>query len=248
MTQMDTDLRAMQKAECRMQNSTTDNGPLTTDPSDGETPGAGWIQTFTGKRFWPLSPRAEDVDIRDIAHALAMKCRFNGHTREFYSVAQHSVLVAHLVAETSPQFALDGLLHDAAEAYLPDVASPIKDSVLLGRDLRTGAMYDLFWIVEHDLLTVIHHALGLGRPNYSLVKDADLTLLATEARDLMHQPPPAVWKEMPEPLAGRVWEWNWDMSEDMFLFTYRRLRNGEALSPLAYLLRASPMQIDVGHR
>lgn len=56
-----------------------------------------WIQTFTGRQFWPLDPRAEDVDIRDIAHALSMKCRYNGHCREFYSIADHSCRVAEVI-------------------------------------------------------------------------------------------------------------------------------------------------------
>jgi uncharacterized protein len=82
-----------------------------------------WIQTYTGKQFWPLSPLPEDIVIEDIAHALSMQCRFGGHVRTFYSVAQHSVHVSLLV---EPQYALWGLLHDAAEAYLVDLPRPIK--------------------------------------------------------------------------------------------------------------------------
>lgn len=70
-----------------------------------------WIATFTGGVFFPLAPRVEDVRISDIAHALSMLCRFAGHTRGFYSVAQHSVLVSRLCSQ---QDALWGLLHDAS--------------------------------------------------------------------------------------------------------------------------------------
>lgn len=82
-----------------------------------------WMQTYTGLRFWPLNPRPEDVDIRDIAHALSMQCRYGGHSLRFYSVAEHCVHIARFV---SPANALWGLLHDAAEAYLADVPRPLK--------------------------------------------------------------------------------------------------------------------------
>ncbi|MFN9113590.1 MAG: phosphohydrolase, partial [Bacteroidota bacterium] len=70
-----------------------------------------WIQTFSGIAFWPLDPKPEHVRIADIAHALSMKCRYNGHTRKFYSVAEHSVLVSRHVPEED---ALWALLHDAS--------------------------------------------------------------------------------------------------------------------------------------
>ncbi len=82
-----------------------------------------YIRTHSGIKFWPLNPRAMDVDINDIAHALANNCRYTGHTSKFYSVAEHSVHVSKLVAD---EFALAGLLHDAAEAYIADIAKPIK--------------------------------------------------------------------------------------------------------------------------
>jgi hypothetical protein len=83
----------------------------------------GEITTATGRNVNPLKLRPEDIDIQDIAHALSMTCRFNGHCRKFYSVAEHSVLVSYLCPR---KFALIGLLHDAAEAYLGDIPSPVK--------------------------------------------------------------------------------------------------------------------------
>ena len=94
-----------------------------------------WIQTYTGKKFYPYAPKKEDVCIEDIAHALSMICRFNGHCKEFYSVAQHSYYVSVLCGDQREhrvsycQFlAAYGLMHDAAEAYLGDIPSPIKTS------------------------------------------------------------------------------------------------------------------------
>jgi len=81
------------------------------------------IHTYTGKMFWPMDPKPEDVCIEDIAHSLAMQCRFGGHVLDFYSVAEHSVYCSLLVP---PEMALIALMHDAAEAYVVDVPRPIK--------------------------------------------------------------------------------------------------------------------------
>lgn len=87
-----------------------------------------WIHTWSGGKFYYLTPKPEEVLIGDIAHALSLQCRFNGHTDEHYSVAEHSVLVSDMVMNDtkSHKSALAGLLHDAAEAYIGDVVSPLK--------------------------------------------------------------------------------------------------------------------------
>ena len=74
-----------------------------------------WIQTYLGIQFWPLDPRPEEVMLFDIAHSLSNMCRFTGHCREFYSVAQHSVIVSQNVPREDAAW---GLLHDASEAYM----------------------------------------------------------------------------------------------------------------------------------
>lgn len=85
------------------------------------------IRTWSGRTFNLLDPDPASVSIKDIAHALSHICRFNGHSNRFYSVAEHSVLVAHAMLDNDPQAnLLTGLLHDAAEAYLGDVTSPLK--------------------------------------------------------------------------------------------------------------------------
>ena len=89
-----------------------------------------WIQTMSGVIFYPLDPRPEEIRIEDIAHALSHQCRFAGHCREFYSVAEHSVRVSR---ELPQEFMLWGLLHDASEAYLVDLPRPIKRWSAMGR-------------------------------------------------------------------------------------------------------------------
>ena len=147
-----------------------------------------WIQTFTGRQFWPLDPRAAEVDITDIAHALSMLCRFGGHTREFYSVAEHCVRVSLACDSTD---ALAGLLHDAAEAYVVDVPRPLKRHLLGYREIESGVHYAVCERFNIDP----------GMP--ASVFNADQVLLATEARDLMSRPPNA-WAPMPDPLPDRI--------------------------------------------
>lgn len=87
---------------------------------------AGRIRTFTGKLVNPLDMQPEDFDIRDIAHHLSNLCRYTGAVPTFYSVAQHSVIVARYFLKKEERLA--GLLHDAAEAYINDLSSPLKKS------------------------------------------------------------------------------------------------------------------------
>lgn len=82
----------------------------------------GSILTYTGKLFTPYNPISDDIDIKDIAHGLSNICRFGGHSNNFYSVAQHSIIVSYNCGVD----ALYGLLHDASEAYLGDIPKPLK--------------------------------------------------------------------------------------------------------------------------
>lgn len=87
----------------------------------------GWVQTVSGRAFWPLEPDPDHMCIEDIAHGLSLLCRFNGQTSEFYSVAEHSWLLSQVVP---PEYALEALMHDGPEAYLPDICSPIKPFIV----------------------------------------------------------------------------------------------------------------------
>jgi hypothetical protein len=189
-----------------------------------------WITTYTGRRINPLDPRAEDVYIEDIAHALSLKCRWTGHVSTFYSVAQHSVLVAKELrrAGHSPRTQLAGLLHDASEAYLPDIASPIKGRFFIERcdSQRPGPPLD-FRVYEDFLLLTICAGLDLpgldGRMQDPQVRHADLVLLATEARDLMHGTDGWDWTP-PEPRAAPIDPLDPERAEVAFLFWFEGLK------------------------
>ena len=125
------------------------------------------IATFSGRYVDPLHLSPDDVNIEDIAHALANQCRFTGHTLEFFSVAQHSVLVMR----TLPiEHKFWGLLHDASETYLSDVARPLKQDPYFGQAYR-GA--------EGRAMRAIASAFDLPWPEPPEVKVADNVLLAT---------------------------------------------------------------------
>jgi hypothetical protein len=140
-----------------------------------------WIQTYSGVAFYPLDPRPDEIHIEDIAHALAMQCRFTGHVRRFYSVAEHSVRVSEVC---DPNDALWGLLHDASEAYLIDVARPVK---------RMACMVP-YREAEERLMQAIAERFGLAWPEPATVKHGDKCMLAIEARDMM----PTVWPDWRE--------------------------------------------------
>lgn len=131
------------------------------------------LQTFTGRQVAPLRPTAGDIAIEDIAHALSMLCRFGGHVRTFYSVAQHAVLASRLVPEAD---ALWALLHDASEAYLVDLPTPVK---------RLAAC-DGYRAIEAHLQVTIYQAFGLQGDEPASVSEADRALVVAEAEALLH--------------------------------------------------------------
>lgn len=174
-----------------------------------------WMQTWSGKRFYPLDPRPEDFDIEDIARALANVCRFGGHCKSFYSVAQHSYLVSMNVP---PHLAKLGLLHDAAEAYIGDMVRPLK---------RMGEM-TIFRDVETKLWGCIasrFDLLDIDDPD-GTVKHVDDVLLTTERRDLFTNPLP--WSPLPEPLAATIIPWPPDNARIYFMERWRELHRNSS--------------------
>lgn len=158
------------------------------------------ILTYSGISFWPLDPRPCDVAIIDIAHALSMQCRFNGHIKKFYSVAEHCVRVS---AICPPEMALYGLLHDASEAYLSDVPTPLKSEL------------NEYKVYEKNVQSIIYNKYGLNGYEPKEVKEKDTVMLVTEMRDLLVH---ADISKMPvKPLDDKIEPWNQEFAKQKFL-------------------------------
>lgn len=123
------------------------------------------IRTYSGHYFDVFDPNPDHIEIEDIAHSLSLLCRFAGHIKSFYSVAEHSLWVAHKVA---PQNALSALLHDASEAYLIDLPKPIKNEI------------PQYLEIEDKVMKVIAKKLGFQYPFPEDVKFADKAALEYE--------------------------------------------------------------------
>jgi len=177
------------------------------------------ITTYTGKVFDFLNPKPEMVCIEDIAHALANICRYTGHVKQFYSVAQHSVLMANADLPGDP---LVRLLHDSAEAYIGDMASPWK------RLLWVNDFGDLISVkgFEQNVQAVIGMSLGVDLTHSVEVKESDIRMFWTEVRDLMPKMPEDFDWGPPrmEPLEAKIIPWNPITAEGMFLSTYNKIK------------------------
>ena len=166
-----------------------------------------WLQTYSGVRFDPLNPKNEDIRIIDVAHALSMQCRFNGHCLKYYSVAEHSVRVARILPE---ELKIWGLLHDAAEAYISDLIRPVKD-ILPGYDE-----------IEDRILKVVSEVYDLKWPMPSEIKKADNIVLMTEKRDLL-VPMPDQWTIKEDPLEETIEPWPQEKAMTEFLRMHNEL-------------------------
>lgn len=189
---------------------------------------AHWIQTYSKRTFRLDGPDHRDVHLGDIAQSLASLCRFNGHTvwsdsRCPYSVAQHSVLVSRIVERITDVHAeryeglnlpLMALLHDAHEAYVGDMATPMKE--LLG---------DVWTRIETNAEEAvrIHFQLPVRPSSLPIVKEADRIALATEARDLLAGGPIGWTCELPDPAAERIVPVSASAARELFLNRYWEL-------------------------
>jgi len=167
----------------------------------------GWIYTYSGLKFNAFEPHNDQICIEDIAHALALNCRFNGHIHTHFSVAQHSIIISKLVPK---EYALEALLHDAPEAYLTDVPRPIKRFLPECQE------------IEDNILEVILKKFGCVFPLPDCVLEIDHHMVADEAI--------ALWPKRPEwvndftPNGIEINPWNWKVSEKLFLERFRELK------------------------
>ena len=167
-----------------------------------------WIATYTGKKFHYLDPQPDEIDIVDIAHALSLTCRFSGQCREFYSVAQHSYLMTSLVPD---EYKLHALLHDASEAYLPDLPRPEK------------AELPKFKEMENIILEAVYRKFTpIYQQGIIEVKNADNIMLASEARALMSNTDG--WAALPEPSGVPIIPVAPQVAEGYFLYHFNMLK------------------------
>lgn len=166
-----------------------------------------WIQTVLGRQFWPIDPRANEVFIDDIAHALSMLCRFGGHCLRFYSVAEHSVLLSRAVAPEHKRWAL---LHDASEAYLVDVPRPLKP-FLQG-----------YQKAEAKIMTAICERFGLSADMPAQVKEFDKRILFDERTQNMATAP-IRWATDGDPIGVTLQFWSPSVAKIVFMTEFNRL-------------------------
>lgn len=172
-----------------------------------------WMQTHTGRQYWPLDPRAAEVDVADIVHHLSMLCRYCGACSRFYSVLEHSLGVAfvagrahkrtvrilraagiHTNAWVGRAVKLWAQFHDAPEAYVHDLIRPIKRCVQGYAEVE--ALNDQAIAEALDLPTI-------GAADWALIKAADNAMLLAEQAVLM-APAPAEWAPLDIPAAMRA--------------------------------------------
>lgn len=163
-----------------------------------------WIQTYSGGRICSLDPLINEISIVDIAHALSNNCRFTGHTIFHYSVAQHCVLCCLYAPE---EFKLECLLHDASEAYLADLARPVK------RVLTEYVKY------ERILEETLARKFKLKYPFPNLVKEIDNRMLETERRDCLSKKITG-WTDTAEPYKEKILPWTPLKAELEFINLY----------------------------
>ena len=170
--------------------------------------GGHWITTHSGRKLHYLDPQPDEIDIGDIAHALSLTCRFSGQCREFYSVAQHSYLMTNLVPN---EYKLHALLHDASEAYMPDLPRPEKAELPKFRKMEKV----ILWAIWNKFLP------DWDYNHLVAIKHADNIMLATEARDLMANTDD--WAPLPHASSMPIIPVPPEVAKDYFMYCFNKL-------------------------
>jgi hypothetical protein len=178
-----------------------------------------WIQSHAGLVINPRDPDPKNIRLQDIAHALALNNRFTFQTREPFSVAQHCVQGARFLPE---KYRLAFLMHETSEAYLPDIAGPLKPFVIVNVPWAVGVLCSWRELEARHEAAVLE-ALGLSHLRALIhdpvVKAMDLACLAWEQRDLMG-PAPLPWETTEghvPPSTERIKPWPWRKAEREWL-------------------------------
>lgn len=218
-----------------------------------------WIQTRSGVRFWLREPERSDIRLRDIAAGLSKLCRYNGQTIKFYSVAEHSYRASLLVPD---EYALAALLHDASEAYLGDVSTPLKAMLPEYREIEAlvqDAIYERFNALPRVPRYGLDDAyrrdmIRLRDCCLAEIKAVDWRLLATEAPLLYERLDPgwSIWLTGHTPIEGMTLDsigWKPDVAEHYFMeraaYLCKRKRGRVHEAPVARLCH--PYHTDMGH-
>ena len=172
----------------------------------------GWMETYTGQQFHfkgEIDP--EEIHIWDIAHALSLLCRYNGHTIKFYSVAEHSVIIALYLKALGydDRIALTGLMHETSETYIGDLARPVKE-----------VMPD-FKAMEERIDIAVAKRFGTIWPFPQIVKELDTRILVDERVQVMNASNNIWGTDAIEPLGVTIESWSPRLAESEFIETFR---------------------------
>jgi uncharacterized protein len=195
-----------------------------TSPSSRER---GWMQTCSGRKFYPLEPKYTEVALVDIAHGLAMTCRYGGHTSRFYSVAEHCVLVSQTVEiharnaghdeKTVRAWAREALLHDSAETYIGDMIRPLKHQPEMHEFRRCEAAI--------EVAVFEHFGIASTEDSRAAVKSIDDRILVDEIVHFM--PNPMMYLDAGldklSALSVTFYGWNPAEAEEGFMFRFNEL-------------------------
>ncbi|WP_210202651.1 hypothetical protein [Sinorhizobium sp. BJ1] len=185
-------------------NAANDNAPRLGD----------FMQVASGRKFWPMDPRSDEVFIEDIAHSLSLQCRYAGHCLRFYSVAEHSVHLARHLRWQGVDVSLWALLHDASEAYLVDVPRPVKPYLPGYKE------------AESRVMAAVCERFGLAAEMPPQVHESDNRIIADEvAANLATMDWHARYNE---PLGVNIRCWYPEQAREEFLATFEALMDCRA--------------------